>query len=497
MNPGGRVFPAIRWHGRSPRDLWPEVRASLSLGVGGFVAFGGSLQDMWSLARRARAEAGRPLLFAADLERGAGQQMEGATPLPPAAALAVLGDDALREAASITAREAAAAGIGWVLAPVADLDVQPANPIIGVRSFGAAPARVAAAVAAWVEAAQREGIQACAKHFPGHGRTTTDSHAGLPVVAADPETLDADLEPFRAAIQADVGSVMLAHVAYPGLDASGAPAGFSAPILGCLRDALGFRGVTVTDALIMDAVSAAGLEGPAAAVAAAAAGTDALLYPSDASRTLRALADALEARELSADRMAESLERLEALAAAVPPPPESPPAIPPSNRVRARELAAASVTVLRGETPRRGRYRQIRVAIVDDDLEATVGRPDFAAPGAGSADRSALARALAEQGLEVDLVADALSAPRRAPEPVDVLAVFCDVRGWKRRAGLAPATAATVAGWIQRAPAATVLLFAHPRLADGLPGEGPVLCAWCGDPLMQEAAAARLAGAAA
>ena len=113
------VFPCLRWSGRDVDQLWPEVRAAVDLGVGGFVVFGGSLEGMLEIVRLAIERAQRPLLFSADLERGAGQQLAGATSLPPPAALARTGPEGRALAARITAEEAAAAGVGWVLAPVA------------------------------------------------------------------------------------------------------------------------------------------------------------------------------------------------------------------------------------------------------------------------------------------------------------------------------------------------------------------------------------------
>jgi beta-glucosidase len=217
VNPARLVFPGLRWADRGLEEVWPEVRRQVDLGVGGFVVFGGSVSAMRDLVIRTRDYAGRALLFAADLERGAGQQLAEATPLPPAAALATLDDAALLTAARLTAQEAAAAGIGWVLGPVADLDVEPANPIVGTRSFGASATEVSDRVRTWILAAQGEGVLGCAKHFPGHGRTTVDSHADLPVVGEQLEVLEADLLPFKAAIAAGVGSIMLAHVSYPAL----------------------------------------------------------------------------------------------------------------------------------------------------------------------------------------------------------------------------------------------------------------------------------------
>ncbi|HTC25286.1 MAG TPA: glycoside hydrolase family 3 N-terminal domain-containing protein, partial [Gemmatimonadales bacterium] len=254
MNPGRLILPALR--ARSDGSFAHEeetIRAGLGVGAGGFIIFGGNVDTVRTLTADLARRAGRPLLIASDLERGAGQQIEGLTELPPPAALASLDDlDAIRWAGALTAAEALSVGINWVFAPVADLDVLPTNPIVQTRAFGADPEAVAACVRAWVEGCQSPGALACAKHYPGHGRTAIDSHVALPVVAEDEATLRAwDERPFAGALDADVASVMTAHVAYPALDPSGAPATLSQPILARLRT-LGFGGIIVTDALIME-----------------------------------------------------------------------------------------------------------------------------------------------------------------------------------------------------------------------------------------------------
>src|SRR5690606_534801 len=130
-----------------------------------------------------RARFPHPLLIGSDLERGAGQQFSGATLLPPPAALAAIDDTAVAfEAGRITAAEASSLGVNWVIAPVADLDVESRNPIVGTRSFGSDSVAVASLVAAWVEGCGSGGAIACPKHFPGHGRTTVDSHVKRPLV---------------------------------------------------------------------------------------------------------------------------------------------------------------------------------------------------------------------------------------------------------------------------------------------------------------------------
>lgn len=486
MTPARLVFPALRWNDRTPDDVWPEVRRALDLGVGGFVVFGGSVAGMRELTARALDYAARPVLFAADLERGAGQQLRGGTALPAPGALAGLGHSGIAEAARVTAREAAAAGIGWVLAPVADLDVEPANPIVGTRSFGADPVAVADAVRVWIESAQHEGVHACAKHFPGHGRTTADSHAELPVVEATADMLEADLTPFRTAVAAGVRSVMMAHVSYPELDPSGAPASLSAAAITLLRDELGFDGLVASDAMIMEAVAASGRSESEVAVQAVRAGCDVLLYPASADAAVGALTQALDSRALDRDRVAEAVNRVDSAAAEARIRLTEPAPAPSSQR--ALELAAATIRPLRGSVAPLRSGERVQLHIVDDDLVSDRGPPG-AAPGSIPLSRDRFAQALENRGVRpID--------PQARDDAEHLLAIFCDVRGWKGRSGLARESVRALDRIVARWPDARLVLFGHPRIADQLPRVASVVCAWSGDPLMQDAAAVYLTAAA-
>lgn len=473
------LFPALRWRDDSGFDHEAErIDEALRLGVGGFILFGGDAGSILELTTELRRRSRTPLLFGADLERGAGQQFRGATQLPPAAALAALDDlEVTRRAGELTAREARALGVDWVYAPVADLDIEPRNPIVGTRSFGGDPARAAAHVTAWIEGCRAGGALSCAKHFPGHGRTLADSHAELPLVTAARHELETDLAPFRAAIRAGVDSVMTAHVSYPELDPSGAPATLSPAIVEeLLKRELGFRGAVSTDALNMQAVIEGGGEGAAAAVRALSAGCDALLYPAEPAEVAAALEAALgnglqPARaEAALAAIALLVERAGAMA---------PPAAEwgrPEDHAWALSVADRTLRVVRGEPLRIP--HAVGLVTVDDDI----GGPFPPGP------RDAFPAALRACGIDV---ADAAEA---GAGRATVVAVYADIRGWKGRAGLSERAVAAVAQAIDAAPDAIVVLFGHPRLAAELPDRAAhVLAAWGGEPLMQEAAARRLA----
>ena len=291
----------------------------LERGLGGVVLFARNIESpdqVSALARSLRAEHS-DLLIATDEEGGDVTRLESRTgsSYPGNWALGVVDDTALTEqvAASI-AGELAAVGINYDFAPVADINSNAANPVIGIRSFGSEPALVARQVAAFVTGLQGQGVAACAKHFPGHGDTSQDSHLELPVVDGD---LDQALEPFRAAIAAGVRSVMTAHVRVPSLDDEQAT--LSPRILQeLLREELGFAGVAITDALEMRAVSATvGIE--EGAVRALAAGADALCLGAEVDDRLvesthGAILEAVTSGRLTSERLLEAAARVDELA---------------------------------------------------------------------------------------------------------------------------------------------------------------------------------------
>lgn len=466
------VCPSLRWRRSSFRSEQTKIRDALAAGVGGFILFGGTRAAVTSLTATLRTRAGRPLLLGSDLERGAGQQIRGLTELPPPAALGYLNDlDATYRAGSITATEARAVGLNWVFAPVCDLDVEPRNPIVQTRSFGGDPVRVGAHAAAWIRGCQEHGVLACAKHYPGHGRTTTDSHEGLPAVdAAAADLQQGDVAPFAAAVQAGVGSVMPAFVAYPDWDASGVAATFSRPLLDYLRATVGFNGLVVTDAFIMGGATAAAPEG-AAAVAAVNAGCDMLLYPTDWAGVVRAL------ERVGPDRAAQALERYEqalqtwgSLTPGASPEGQSylDDATLAEHQRFADGLADRAIHLVRGAAPQVG--RAVEIAIVDDD----VGGPYTIPP------RDVFVKSLADLGFRTTRYPIADSRYR-------IVLVYAEPRSWKGRGDLGARSLAQLERVVPEA--SLVILFAHPRLAAQVPGDMPVLCCWHGQALMQRAAA--------
>ncbi|MFI5746718.1 glycoside hydrolase family 3 protein [Streptomyces sp. NPDC051644] len=254
-----------------------------------------------------------PLLVSTDQEHGIVCRVgEPATLMPGAMALGAGGSRSdARRAGQIAGAELAAIGINQNYAPDADVNVNPANPVIGVRSFGSDPQSVAGMVAAQVKGYQSSGIASTAKHFPGHGDTNTDSHTGLPVILHTREQwAELDEPPFRAAIAAGIDSIMTAHIVVPALDPAEDPATLSRPILtGILREELGYDGVVVTDSLGMEGVRTK-YGDERVPVLALQAGVDQLLNPPSLDVSWNALLEAVKSGEISEARIEESILRI-------------------------------------------------------------------------------------------------------------------------------------------------------------------------------------------
>jgi beta-N-acetylhexosaminidase len=267
------------------------------------------------LLNRLQSDSKLPLLFAADFERGVSMRLMGATVFPHAMAFG--GDGKAEDAENfgrITAEEARAIGIHWNFFPDADVNSNPANPIINTRSFGEDPGQVGDLVTAYIKGAHEGGMLATVKHFPGHGDTATDSHLGVASVNVDRAHLDSiELPPFRQAIAAGVDSVMVAHVTVPALDSDPNHVATISPVIvsGLLEKQLGFKGIIVTDALDMAGLTHLFASNIGrAAVEAFKAGNDLLLIPADFPASYNAMIQAVQSGEISRERLDHSVLKI-------------------------------------------------------------------------------------------------------------------------------------------------------------------------------------------
>ena len=287
------------------------------LGVGGVILLGGSAGELALRSRQLQNWAKIPLLLAADIEEGVGQRFSGATTFPPPMALGAIArhDPAkaqryAEQMGAATAQEALAIGLNWVLAPVVDVNNNPANPVINVRAFGETPQVVSHLATAFLRGAQRYPVLSTAKHFPGHGDTAIDSHLELPVLSHTQARLNViELPPFATMIAAGIDAVMTAHLQIPALDPD-RPATLSPRILTqLLRQEMGFQGLIVTDALVMSAI-ADRYGSNEASVMAVEAGADILLMPVDPVGTIQAVCEAVDTGRISKEWIRAAVTRI-------------------------------------------------------------------------------------------------------------------------------------------------------------------------------------------
>jgi beta-N-acetylhexosaminidase len=280
--------------------------------IGGIMFLKGDVFGAGMLANHFQSLSRVPLLISADMERGLAMRLEGATEFSPGMAVAATGDPELaRSMARIIASEARAVGISQDYAPTVDLNINPANPVINTRSFGDRIPLAIAMSSAIIDGLQSNGVAATAKHFPGHGDVTVDSHHALPVLEGDRQRLDEyELKPFRAAIEQGIMSVMVGHLAVPKLTGSLEPASLSRTIVtDLLRNEFGFTGVIITDALNMKAIQN-GSSLDEVYVRAVQAGNDILLFPPDPEAAHGAVAAAVANGAIPESRIDESVRRI-------------------------------------------------------------------------------------------------------------------------------------------------------------------------------------------
>lgn len=489
--PGGAVT--------RPAELARLENLVLTHKVGGFIVGRGAAAGTRRTLARLQSLSEVPLVVGADVERGAGMRLVGETMLASQMAIGATGDPELAYRQGLaTARESRSAGIHIAFSPVADVNIDPRNPIINTRAFGSEPAAVARMVQAYARGLQQGGMLAVAKHFPGHGDTHTDSHLALPLVGASRARLDSvELVPFRAGVDAGIDGVMSAHIAVPALSGNRTPATLSHAILtGLLRDEMGFDGLIITDALNMAAVTRHA-EPVEIILGAVQAGADILLQPGDPELAIDVLVEAVQRGDLREARLDASVRRVLGAKAKLGlhlPSPSTPAASPAELRAFSRsvaeEIAERSITLVRDE-PARVPVRGTRAAVW---IHYT---------GSGSSGALALDDALRAAGWTVEAfrlrrtstaaqVAAAERAATRAGRFV-ILSSSTQAVPWEGTTSLSP----RFSGLVKRMSAAGPVVyvsFGDPYLLASFPLLSTYLLGWSDSEIVQHAAARALTG---
>ena len=476
-----------------------------SLHVGGVIISIGSPLDVAARLNRLQERSALPLIVASDLESGTTFRLVGGTPFPPNMGVGASGKELdAYEVGRVTAIEGRAVGIHLTFAPVADVNNNPANPIINTRSFGEDPQAVARLVTAAIKGIQEHGMLATAKHFPGHGDTGTDSHIALPVITAPWARFDTlELVPFRAAIAAGVTAVMSAHIALPGLDSGRTRPGTVEPgiLTGILRDSLGFRGLTVTDALNMGALVSS--FGPAEApVLAFEAGADMLLQPADPAVTIDAMERAVRSGRITEARLNRSVRRILVLKQQlglfrrrlVPLDSVADVVGRADFMASAREVAAHSIVLARDSAgvvdSLRAAPRTLTVVAYGDESSPAAGNALTAELRARGHRVTLLRLAPASGPASYDSVRTAL-----ASSPAVAFAVAIRAAAARGTIGMPAPLAELIDSSAVARPTALVSL-GSPYIVTQTPHVGSYLLAWAANPLSEQAAARALSGAA-
>jgi beta-glucosidase-like glycosyl hydrolase len=474
-NPSQLVFPGFQFGQDDPARALSLVKR----GVGGFCLYGGEVGQIADFTTRLQAGAEAPLLFCADYENGAASHCKGATALPTNMGIGASGRVGLAELkAEITAKEAVALGVRWILAPVIDLAVEPGNPIVNVRSFAADPGLVTRMARSYLAGLRRHRVLGCIKHFPGHGRTCRDSHLELPSVRS-PRTLleKSDLAPYRA-LSARTDSVMLGHLAVPSLGGGREPFSLSPAASRLLRGKLGFQGLVSTDALDMRAISKH-YDEVDAAVRALRAGSDLLLVPKDPERLLADLPAAIARARLGllAQAALARLRRAKARAGLFGGHPGS---------------VTKSLSVVGGPKHQKQAQSMAELCLAWHGRAVSLKsrRISYAEPGTGPEGWEGLEflKELRRLGASVR---PASGATR--PGEVLVMGIFRRPRAYSGHISMGPAQARTALRLARQAEVAVVVPFGNPFVLVDLPGLSG-LCAFCGNDAAQRAAAKALSG---
>ena len=511
---GQMVWPSVFADYVSSSDsAWARVRNWIETDqVGGFTMSIGSPMEMAAKLNDMQRLARVPLLVGADLEAGAGFRasggyflpnaidLGGATVFPPLMALGATRDTALAYAyGKATAVEGRALGIHIVYGPVLDVNNNPANPVINVRSFGEDPAWVSRLGASFVRGVQDNGMIATGKHFPGHGDTDVNSHLALPVVTASRARLDSvELPPFRASIAAGVGAIMTFHGSMPALDTTGAPGTLSVAVLtGLLRREMGFRGLIISDAMDMRGVldKYGAVE---AAKLAVLAGADILIQPESVPQTIDAVLGGVNEGRISRARIDSAVRRILLAKAGL-------------GLHRTAQVDLAHVRAVVGDSTNRRLSERVAlrsITLVRDSagllplatsssatrriLHLVVARSTNL--GAGSAFAAALGRTAGRVRTVIlhsddPLVDQARILPQADSSDVVILGSYM-AQQWDQASAGAPDGLGALVNAIQRSGKSLIVIgFGNPYLGGQLPQVGSYLIAWNGSRAAQLAAA--------
>jgi len=483
------------------------------------------------LLNRLQRSSKLPLIVAADFERGVSMRLNGTTVFPHAMAFGATGKTENAEAfGRITALEARAIGVHWNFFPDADVNSNPANPIINTRSFGEDPKQVGDFVAAYIRGAHQGSMLTTAKHFPGHGDTAADSHLGLAQVTGDRARLDAvELPPFRRAIEAGVDAVMVAHVTVPALDPepNRVATTSKAIVTGLLKEDMGFKGIVVTDALDMAGLTRQYAKDIGrAAVESFKAGNDMLVIPADLDASYRSMLQAVQSSEISRPRLDQSVRKILELKASlglnkarlVDPGQLSSQIAKPENLAVGQRIADEAITLVRDNgkviplqafgTPRAGLPYQ-SVAEASNRLVAVIFSDDLRTDSGRMFERQILARVPDARVIYVDArsaagmkppVVEAVEAAERVIAAVYVIptagkAMRAAGGGLTNTVAMDDATGSLLTAILDRAASRTIVLaMGNPYVVQDFPAIQNYVCAFSNATVSEAAAVKAIFG---
>jgi beta-glucosidase-like glycosyl hydrolase len=450
-----------------PRLAEPAYRekifALVGKGIGGFILFGGERDETRDFVAELQSRSRLPLFIASDIERGVGQQLHGMTSFPGQMSIAAainlndkkdlaLFDNAVKTVAA----EAKYCGINMALIPVLDVNRDPDNPIICTRAFSDNPEVVASFGSRYVKLLEAEGIISCAKHYPGHGDTSTDSHIALPVITKSVDELNrTDLLPFREAIISGVSSIMIGHLSIPALDSR--PASLSSKIVtGLLRNESGFEGLVLTDALDMQALKEYGEVG----LECLKAGADILLHPADVYETAASIISAIEDRRLDRQILDLAVSRIFRFKLALKPRSQKKPDMD-NNRKLSHLISQKAVTLVKdsaGLLPIKDNRKTCIIFSGDANLySSSILKNRYSLTGTGD-----------EEISNFDIV---------------IIGIFTSVAAWHGTSGISEAERSRISSILDKAGRTIVISFGSPYVLRYFDSAGMLIAAY--DPATQ------------